>query len=410
MAYCEKCGKETKEGQIFCDDCLTELESNSFDDLFESLNEKEEINEADDDFTKILEELQGPRKEILEQKEAKQDASSHSSTVSDIFSDAVSAISSLDDELESMLDQDVKDEPEKKGFFARLFGKKSKKDEGSSNEVEETDSKEDKKAKKQAEKEKKKQEKLQATKEKEEKAKKAAEEKKAEKEEKKKNASKKKKDKKDTKVKEAKEKKAKEKKPKKEKVKKPTPEVVEEIEEDLGHFNIPVMIMVFILVAGGIGYLLVRSSVASYNYSIEVAENKFQKQHYNEAFEEIYGLDVKKDDAELYDKIMTVMYVNKQLNSYNNYKELELYPEALDSLIKGLKRYDTYIDSARELGIQDDLDYVRGQILKVLKKQFGVSKKKAESLMSIESQTEYSLEIYDIVHKKFDSSKKKLAQ
>ena len=409
MAYCEKCGKETKEGQIFCDDCLAELESNSFDDLFDSLNEKTEMNEADDDFTKILEELQGS------QEETKKDTASQSSTVSDVFSDAVSAISSLDDELESMLNQEISEKPEKKkGFFARLFGRKSKKEETSSNEVEKKDLKKEKKAKKQAEKEKKKQEKLEAAKEKEAKAKKAAEEKKAAKEEKKKDASKKK-DKKDNKVKEAKEKKlkkkkAKEKKPKKEKVEEANPEVVEEIEEDLGHFNIPVMIMVFILFAGGIGFLMIRSSAASYNYSIEVAENKFQKQHYNEAFEEIYGLDIKKDDTELYDKIMTVMYVNKQLNSYNNYKELELYPEALDSLIKGLKRYDAYIDSAKELGIQDDLDYVRGQILKVLKKQFGVSKKKAESLMAIESQTEYSLEIYDIVHKKLDVTKKKLAQ
>ena len=35
-------------------------------------------------------------------------------------------------------------------------------------------------------------------------------------------------------------------------------------------------------------------------------------------------------------KVMVVMYTYKQLNSFNNYYKVGLYPEALDSLLKGL--------------------------------------------------------------------------
>ena len=94
---------------------------------------------------------------------------------------------------------------------------------------------------------------------------------------------------------------------------------------------------------------------------------------------------------------MTVMYVNKQLESYNNYMGLEMYPEALDSLIKGLKRYEKYIEHAENLGIKSDLDYVRKHMLTELKRKFNLSEKRAMKLVSMKDQTKYSIKIYDIV-------------
>ena len=48
---------------------------------------------------------------------------------------------------------------------------------------------------------------------------------------------------------------------------------------------------------------------------------------------------IKEDDEEMYSKILTVMFVNKELNSYNNYYGIHQYDKALDSLLKGLKIY-----------------------------------------------------------------------
>ncbi len=128
----------------------------------------------------------------------------------------------------------------------------------------------------------------------------------------------------------------------------------------------------------------------SYSHSIEKATEFFGVQQYNEAYEEVRGVKVKEDDLEIYDQIMTVMYVNKQLNSYNNYYGLKMYPEALDSLLKGLKRYDEYISYAKDLGIESDMDYVKGQILGELKEMYQISEKDAYQIIEMESQEEYS--------------------
>ena len=120
---------------------------------------------------------------------------------------------------------------------------------------------------------------------------------------------------------------------------------------------------------------------------------------YTEAYEGIRGLDIKEKDMEIHDKIYTVMFVNKQLNSYNNFFAMGDYSSALDSLIKGLSRYDKYIALARQLGIHTDLDYVRKQIMAELQKVYGVSEREALELMEMTDRQEYSERIYEIVSK-----------
>jgi hypothetical protein len=117
----------------------------------------------------------------------------------------------------------------------------------------------------------------------------------------------------------------------------------------------------------------------------------------------VYGVDIKDEDIGLYDKIQTVMFVNKQLNSYNNYYTLEKYPEALDSLLKGLSRYEKYIELATMLGIESDLDYVRSQILAELNNVFKLTETDAMQILSYENKEDYSLAVYDVVLEKLNN-------
>ena len=113
--------------------------------------------------------------------------------------------------------------------------------------------------------------------------------------------------------------------------------------EPAGKINKNGALVVFAFIAL-IGVLvLLGSESSSYSLSITTAAKEFGLRHYNEAYNEIRGLEIKPEDMLLKERIMTVMYVNKQLNSYNNYYALDMQPEALDSLLKGLERYDKYI-------------------------------------------------------------------
>jgi hypothetical protein len=178
--------------------------------------------------------------------------------------------------------------------------------------------------------------------------------------------------------------------------------VIDEIEEEEGRINLVGAGIVFVFFGLMATLLLVGTKVVSYSLSIEKATNYFDKQKYNQAYNEVYGIDIKDEDIEIYDKIMTVMFVNKQLNSYNSYYSMGKYPDALDSLLKGLSRYDKYIELATMLGIKSDLDYVRGQLLEELNRVFKLSEKEAMKLISNEDAVEYSLKIYDVVSENID--------
>ncbi|MDF2512757.1 MAG: hypothetical protein K0S04_2623, partial [Herbinix sp.] len=193
----------------------------------------------------------------------------------------------------------------------------------------------------------------------------------------------------------------KEKKPKKEKKNKSKEviQVIDDIEEDEGRINRLGATIVFLFFGLLVTLILVGTNTISYTLSIEKATDYFDNREYTDAYNEVYGMEIKDEDFAIYNKIMTVMYVNKQLNSYNNYYSIGQYPQALDSLLKGLRRYDKYIELATMLGIENDLKYVRKQILAELKNEFNLSQKQAMKIISYDNMETYSLAVYDVVDK-----------
>ena len=173
--------------------------------------------------------------------------------------------------------------------------------------------------------------------------------------------------------------------------------LMDEIDENNGRINRIGASIVFVLFAIIAVVVVIGTNIYTYSLNIENATYNFGLQRYNEAYNDVYGIDIKEEDIEIYDKIMTVMYVNKQLNSYNTYSAIDKYPEALDSLLKGLERYDKYIKLATILGIKTDLDYVRSLIISELNNVFKLTEEDALNLINIEDQAEYSIEVYDVV-------------
>ncbi len=179
-------------------------------------------------------------------------------------------------------------------------------------------------------------------------------------------------------------------------------QVIDEIEEDLGRINRLGAAIVFVFFGLLAALIYVGSNAVSYTLNIQHAATYFDTKEYTEAYNEVYGMEIHDEDMELYSKIVTVMFVNKQLNSYNNYNALGQYPQALDSLLKGLKRYDKYIKLATILGIKTDMDYVRGQILAELKNKFDLSEEDAFNIIDIDDRNEYSLKVYGVTSENND--------
>ncbi len=323
-----------------------------------------------------------------------------SSSLGDIFSDVLSAVNPEKEADESNFSSSTimavddmvatgeeVNAPKKKGLFSKLF--KDKKE--SAADIEKQDQKEKTSVKK-------KETKKKAVKKKEAKNKKTPV--KETEQAKNQSASDTKKEKK--KATSKKEKKSIEKKPAKpKKVKNKTGEKIikdiGEIDKAEKPFNKKLLVALSVMMVS-FGILIVFGTRAyTESLSVSNATTNFERKRYTEAYNELYGMPRNNKNKDIYDKVMTVMYVNKHLNTYNNYYALELYPEALDSLIKGLQRYEQYIDRAIDLGIESDLDYIKSTILKELDSKFNVHEKNAIKLANVDDKKEYSKNVYTIV-------------
>ncbi|MBQ9610269.1 MAG: hypothetical protein IJV15_12595 [Lachnospiraceae bacterium] len=148
----------------------------------------------------------------------------------------------------------------------------------------------------------------------------------------------------------------------------------------------PVTAIIFAVFA--IGAVLVVLGTNSFNYRqvIRKAADYFERQRYRLAYDQVAGVDVKEKDQELKDRIYTVMYVERLYESYENNMKLNRPDKALDSLIRGLEKYDEHYDEAVELEIVDDINLCKSNIVEALRGTFGLSEDDAYMIMSYEGQ------------------------
>lgn len=167
----------------------------------------------------------------------------------------------------------------------------------------------------------------------------------------------------------------------------------EEAKEPVTRINRVGASIIFVTFAIVAVVIIIGNNSYAYSQCIAKAAAFFGQKEYTNAYNQIYGVKVKKSDEELKDQVMTVMFVEKQLNSFDNFFAMEMYPQALDSLLKGLSKYDKYLEQARSLGIESDVNYVRDKIISELKSAFNLSEKSAYKLLSISDPKEYTEQV-----------------
>lgn len=423
MGKCKKCGAEIEDGEEYCESCLllsdlgmdagiSEIQESEsphnelefLDDLnidqefldanemetyasateatdeveekntkepvmaLDDNNEEEPIMALDDGGSDIL----GGMDDIISLDDTLTNGLSSgdkTSDVSDIISDALGVLNDtgdLDKENEILSKDsksqkaDKKEPKEKKGLFKKLFANVETDEEG-----------------------------LQSS---EEELKKLEEEKKAEKQER------------DKQKKEAKKKEKEEKKKEKEAKRKEKKRLREEAEKNLpvdhGRINKAGAAIVFLFFGTIAVFIIIGTNTFTYAHSVNSAKDYFDMQKYEQAYNALSGVDVKSKDKTTYEKINTVMIVEKQLNSYQNYYKMKMYPEALDSLIKGLKRYNGNIKTAKKLNVDSDLNNIKKEIVSALKKSYGLSESDVSDLVTTASREKYSEQIYRLSEKK----------
>ena len=85
------------------------------------------------------------------------------------------------------------------------------------------------------------------------------------------------------------------------------------------------------------------------------SKDYYANQEYDKAYNSLDGIKLSGDDETLYKQAKVVMYVQRQYESYENYEKMNMHTEALNALVKGVDRYQTYRSEAKELGVEDKM-------------------------------------------------------
>lgn len=142
-------------------------------------------------------------------------------------------------------------------------------------------------------------------------------------------------------------------------------------------------------------------ALSSFNYrriSKKEAMIYFTADQYELAYEKIAGLEPRKSDEVFFEQVRTVMYVQKQYDSYLNYYNIGMKEEALDALLKGIDKYDKYYETADDLGILDDMDNVLEKIYTALEESYNLSREMADVIANIEDSADYSVELRKVIN------------
>ncbi|MCM1245690.1 MAG: hypothetical protein NC293_08630 [Roseburia sp.] len=131
--------------------------------------------------------------------------------------------------------------------------------------------------------------------------------------------------------------------------------------------------------------------------SLNDAENYFANEEYMLAYDAISSVNLKEDDETLYRRIRICSQMQKELNSYENYTSMGMRLEALDSLMKGIRYYDVNHAEAQNLQIGTAYDKLSRQIVEKLTGDFGISEDEARTILSLEDQEEYTMQLQQLV-------------
>lgn len=204
--------------------------------------------------------------------------------------------------------------------------------------------------------------------------------------EKAKGASKAKKGKKDKKGKDGKKEKTK-KEPKKAKPKKVKPPKEKDNTPPLPKKPV---ILIFVMAVSILLLILLGSSNIQYSQDMDYAKECYSKGDYITAYNTMCGTKIKEKDEALYQKVMIMANICQEYDTYETMMGLKEYELALDALVRGIGRYDNFMDEADELGARPELEQLKGIIAKALQDDFGVSEEQAKELCAIHKRKDYT--------------------
>ncbi len=157
------------------------------------------------------------------------------------------------------------------------------------------------------------------------------------------------------------------------------------------------VIAVFALCFSILAAILIMTAVISGLSNLKDARWAFDNADYQTCYEDLYGIELGEEDKQIYDKSTVILSMKNKLLAYENYEKLGMKVEALNSLIEGVKLYDSLKEMAQQLGVSDKIDEIY-QTIRAKITEWNISDEELTELQLEENKLNYTRHLNAIVN------------
>ena len=189
---------------------------------------------------------------------------------------------------------------------------------------------------------------------------------------------------------------AKPKKPKKEKKKKEK-SIEDELKLPVKKLSKKKVTSVFLFCATIAACIIVLTMLLPPQMEKQEARVAFDRSQYEQVYALLYGKELDEEDEAIFKKSSIILKMQRKLDSYENYKKMDMQPEALNALIEGVSRYQNLSSDAAAYNVGSEVADIYGQILAVLARDYGLSEADALNIISSGDDVTYSQRIQAVI-------------
>ena len=189
---------------------------------------------------------------------------------------------------------------------------------------------------------------------------------------------------------------AKPKKPKKEKKKKEQ-SIEEELKLPEKRLSKKKVVSVFLFCATIAACIVVVTMLFPEQMEKREARVAYDHGQYTQVYDLLYGKKLSEEDEVLLQKSGIVLKMQRKLDSYENYRKLDMQLEALNALIEGVSRYHNLRDDADGYNIGGEVADIYGQILVELANNYNLSETDVLDIIASDDNVTYTQRLQAVI-------------
>ena len=148
-----------------------------------------------------------------------------------------------------------------------------------------------------------------------------------------------------------------------------------------------VNLILFALVGGGVFFGM---KMISYHSSVGDATAYLKAGQYEKAYRAVAGVQVSESDSKVYQKVRLLASMQQQLDACDEYLIMNMPLQALDSLVKGIHIYDGAAEESERLEITDETARLGQKLTDKLYEEFHMTSSEARQILQSATREEYT--------------------